>query len=124
MPSHWKPEMDKTDCVIGSLNIRKLRRSSMSNEYYKRAKFLAEKIKQKTQKCSFNVAETLGNLPSILCQVGGGERFLDSNILFSFKASNPSIFQLPKYATTNFINSTFKKPILEVYDATCHCFQK
>ncbi|CAG8673593.1 37234_t:CDS:2, partial [Gigaspora margarita] len=51
----------------------------------------------------------------------------DSNILFSFKASNPSRFQLPKYATTNFINSAFKNPIdaiLEVYDGTCHCFQK
>ncbi|CAG8753986.1 13684_t:CDS:2, partial [Dentiscutata heterogama] len=59
-------------------------------------------------------------------QVGVGERFLDSNILFSFKASDPSKYQLPKYATLNFANSLFKKPTdvtLEVNEGAYYCFQ-
>ncbi|CAG8741455.1 13344_t:CDS:2, partial [Cetraspora pellucida] len=153
MPSYWEPEMDKTDFLTGVLNARKLGPPSpMSIEYLERVKILSEKIKKKKPKVvghpSFTkvprfglycanealaipyvspmLAESLGNLPPTLCQVGGGERFLDSNILFSFKASNPSKFQLPKYATTNFANSPFKKPTevtLEVYEEACHCFQ-
>ncbi|CAG8684790.1 13223_t:CDS:2, partial [Gigaspora margarita] len=153
MPSFWNPEMDKSDWLIGALNTRKIGPSSFLNDYHKRAKILSEKIKQKKPKVvghpsfikvprfrlycanealaipyiSPMLAESLGNLPPILCQVGSGERFLDSNILFSFRASDPSKFQLPKYATMNFTNSPFKIPtkvILEVYDGTCHCFQK
>ncbi|CAG8604420.1 7305_t:CDS:2 [Dentiscutata erythropus] len=153
MASQWKPEMNKTDFVSGKLNSRKLGPpSSMSIEYLKRVKILSEKINQKKPNVvghpSFTkvprfrlycanealaipyvspmLAESLGNLPPILCQVGSGERFLDSNILFSFKASDPSKFQLPKYATTNFAKSPFKKPTevtLEVYDEACHGFQ-
>ncbi|RIB10865.1 Alpha/Beta hydrolase protein [Gigaspora rosea] len=118
MPSYWKPEMDKTDWVVGALNTRKLGPSSM---------LYCENEALAIPYISPMLAENLGNLPPILCQVGGGERFLDSNILFCFRASDPSKFQLPKYATTNFINSPFKEPtevILEVYDGTCHCFQK
>ncbi|KAF0525601.1 alpha/beta-hydrolase [Gigaspora margarita] len=153
MASFVKPEMDKTDFVSGELNSRKLGSPSpMTNEYLNRVKILSEKIKQKKPNVvshpSFTkiprfrlycanealaipyvspmLAESLGNLPPILCQVGSGERFLDSNILFSFKASDPSKFQLPKYATMNFANSPFKKPTkvtLEVYEEACHCFQ-
>ncbi|CAG8498708.1 9727_t:CDS:2 [Dentiscutata erythropus] len=153
MPSYWEPEMDKTDYTIGALNTRRLDpTSTMSIEYHERAKILSEKIKQKKPKVvghpsfikvprfrfycanealaipyvSPMLAESLGNLPPILCQVGGGERFRDSNILFSFRASDPNKFQLPKYATMNFANSPFKKPTevtLEVYDGACHCFQ-
>ncbi|CAG8795561.1 35762_t:CDS:2, partial [Gigaspora margarita] len=153
MASFVKPEMDKTDFVSGELNSRKLGPPSpMTNEYLNRVKILSEKIKQKKPNvvshpsftklprfrlyCSNEalaipyvspmLAESLGNLPPVLCQVGSGERFLDSNILFSFKASDPSKFQLPKYATMNFANSPFKKPTkvtLEVYEEACHCFQ-
>ncbi|CAG8767964.1 25493_t:CDS:2, partial [Dentiscutata erythropus] len=153
MPSYWKIEMDKTDFIVRTLSIYKLGPpTSISIKYLERVKILSEKIKQKKPKVvghpSFNtvprfnlycanealaipyvspmLAESLGNLPPILCQVGGGERFLDSNILLSFRASDPSKFQLPKYATMNFANSPFKKPtdvILEVYEGACHCFQ-
>ncbi|CAG8551329.1 15875_t:CDS:2 [Dentiscutata erythropus] len=141
MPSGWKSEMDETDFIEGTLI-----------EYLDRVKNFSEQIKQKKTKVvghpSFNkvprysiycanealaipyvspmLAESLGNLPPILCQVGGGERLLDSSILFSFRASDPSKFQLPKYATINFANSPFKKPTdvtLEVYEGACHCFQ-
>ncbi|CAG8660212.1 25523_t:CDS:2, partial [Gigaspora rosea] len=153
MPSIWSPEMDKTDFLPCTRKIPNLGTSSMSIEYHKRAKVLEEKIKQKNPNVvghpSFTkaprfllycanealaipyvspmLAESLGNLPPILCQVGGGERFLDSDILFSFRASDPSKFQFPKYATMNFTNSPFKKPtkvILEVYDEASHCFQE
>ncbi|CAG8769094.1 14441_t:CDS:2, partial [Cetraspora pellucida] len=154
MPSYWNPEMDKTDWVVRALNTRKLGpSSSLSKEYYERAKNLADKIEQKKPNVvchpSFTkvprfklycanealaipyvspmLAESLGNLPPILCQVGSGERFLDQDILFSFRASDPNNYQLPKYATMNFPNSPFKKPTkvtLEVYDGTCHCFQQ
>ncbi|CAG8664928.1 381_t:CDS:2, partial [Dentiscutata erythropus] len=118
--------------------------SSMSIEFHERVKILAEKIKQKKPKVvshpSFTkvprfrlycanvalaiphvspmLAESLGNFPPILC-ISGGERLADSNGLFSFRASYPNKFQVPKYATVNFANSPFKKPtevILEVYD--------
>ncbi|CAG8501544.1 2245_t:CDS:2 [Scutellospora calospora] len=124
----------------------------MSIEFLDHVKILAEKIKKKKPNVvghpSFTkipryhfycanealaipyispmLAESLGNLPPILCQVGGGERFLDSNILFSFRASDPNKYQLPKYTTTNFANSSFKNPTevtLEVYDEAFHCFQ-
>ncbi|CAG8605292.1 11397_t:CDS:2, partial [Dentiscutata heterogama] len=152
MPSIWNPEMDKTD-FVPMIKFPNLGTSSMSIEFHERAKILAEKIKQKNPNVvghpsfakaprfllycanealaipyiSPMLAESLGNLPPILCQVGGGERFLDSDILFSFRASDPSKFQLPKYATMNFTNSPFKKPtkvILEVYDEASHCFQQ
>ncbi|CAG8748991.1 15874_t:CDS:2, partial [Dentiscutata heterogama] len=72
------------------------------------------------------LAESLGNLPPILMQVGGGDRLRDAGVLLSFRASDPSKYQIPKYATTNFENSPFKKPTevtLEVYDEACHCVQ-
>ncbi|RIB26218.1 Alpha/Beta hydrolase protein [Gigaspora rosea] len=154
MPSIWDPEMDKTDYLPGDLGISKFKSVvTMSNEIHEQAKLLAEKIKQKKPKVvshpSFTkvprfrlhcanealaipyvspmLAESLGNLPPILCQVGGGERLLDSSILFSFRASDPNKFQVPKYVTMNFANSRFKKPtevILEVYDELFHCFQR
>ncbi|CAG8726431.1 712_t:CDS:2, partial [Funneliformis mosseae] len=71
------------------------------------------------------LAESLGNLPPILCQAGGEERLRDSIVLFGFKASDPSKHQVPKYATENFAKSSYKKPTkvtLEVYDDACHCF--
>ncbi|CAG8657171.1 9353_t:CDS:2, partial [Funneliformis mosseae] len=71
------------------------------------------------------LAESLGNLPPIFCQAGGEERLRDSIVLFAFKASDPSKYQVPKYATENFANSPFKKPTkvtLEVYDEAFHCF--
>ncbi|CAG8515913.1 35860_t:CDS:2, partial [Racocetra persica] len=136
MPSYWKPEMDKTDFIAGVLNIRKLGPPSpMSIEYLERVKILSEKIKQKKPKVVGHPSFTKVPRFMLYCanealaipyQVGGGERFLDSNILFSFRASDPSKFQLPKYATTNFANSPFKKPTevtLEVYEEACHCFQ-
>ncbi|CAG8648133.1 13517_t:CDS:2 [Dentiscutata erythropus] len=110
MPSYWKPEMDKTDFIAGALNFQDL-------IYIVQMKLWPFHM----------LVQSLGNLPPILCQVGGGERFLDSNILFSFRASDPSKFQLPKYATMNFANSPFKKPTdvtLEVYEGACHCFQE
>ncbi|CAG8720704.1 17830_t:CDS:2 [Dentiscutata erythropus] len=145
MPSYWKPEMDKTDFTIGALNTRKLGPpSSMSIEYLKRVKILSEKIKQKKPNVvghpSFTkvprfrlycanealaipyISPMLGKFTTYF-QVGSGERFLDSNILFSFKASDPNKFQLPKYATRNFANSPFKNVILDVYEGACHCFQ-
>ncbi|CAG8551307.1 15874_t:CDS:2 [Dentiscutata erythropus] len=118
MPSYWKPEMDKTDFIAGALNVCKL--VPRFNLYCANEALAIPYV-------SPMLAESLGNLPPILCQVGGGERFLDSNILFSFRASDPSKFQIPKYATMNFVNSPFKKPTdvtLEVYEGACHCFQR
>ncbi|CAG8719876.1 12354_t:CDS:2, partial [Racocetra persica] len=69
------------------------------------------------------LAESLGNLPPILCQVGGDERIRDEAILVSHKAASPHEYQLPSYATKNFEKSPFKKPtkvILEVYDDMPH----
>ncbi|CAG8668464.1 3189_t:CDS:2 [Funneliformis mosseae] len=152
MPSYWDSEMDKSDIVSGRLCLPPLGPPGpLSIEYLKRVKILSEKIKQKKPKVvghdSFTkiprirlycanealaipyvspmLAESLGNLPPILCQTGGGERFRDSIVLFGFKASDPSKYQLPKYATENFDKSPFKKPTkvtLEVYDDACHCF--
>lgn len=145
--------MDETDFIPGSLCMIKLGPPCpMANEYLDRVKILSEKIKQKKPNVvshpSFTkvprfglycanealaipyvspmLAESLGNLPPILCQIGGAERFRDSGVFFSFKASDPSKYQLPKYAMTNFANSPFKKPTkvtLEVYDELSHGFQ-
>ncbi|CAG8447218.1 26095_t:CDS:2 [Gigaspora rosea] len=112
MPSNWDPEMDKTDYLPAELGISKFKLVvSMSTEFHEQAKFLEEKIKQKKTKSALAIpyvspmlAESLGNLPPILCQVG-----------------------VPKYATMNFANSLFKNPtevILEVYDELFHCFQR
>ncbi|CAG8811766.1 27941_t:CDS:2, partial [Dentiscutata erythropus] len=72
------------------------------------------------------LAESLGDLPPILCQVGGVERLRDEGILLSYKAAYPHEYQLPSYATKNFEKSPFKNPtkvILEVYDDMPHCWQ-
>ncbi|CAG8635610.1 44239_t:CDS:2 [Gigaspora margarita] len=125
MLSCWDPEIDKTGYLLAALSI--LRFKSLASEFHKWAKLLEEKIKQKKPKVSLMFAESLGNLLSILCQVGSGEKFLDSSILFSFRASDPNKFQVSKYATMNFVNSQFKKPtevILEVYDKLFYCFQQ
>ncbi|CAI2189096.1 10799_t:CDS:2 [Funneliformis geosporum] len=152
MPSYWEPGMDKSDMIPGRLCFPPLGPPGpLSIEYLKRVKILSEKIKQKKPKVvghhSFTkiprfrllcanealaipyfspmLAESLGNLPPILCQAGGGERLRDSIILFSYKASDPSKYQVPKYAMENFSESPFKKPTkvtLEVYDEACHCF--
>ncbi|CAG8736941.1 4241_t:CDS:2, partial [Cetraspora pellucida] len=71
------------------------------------------------------LAESLGDLPPILCQVGGLEKLHDEAILFSHKAANPHDYQLPSYATKNFDKSPFKNPtkvILEVYDDMPHAW--
>ncbi|CAG8712663.1 13811_t:CDS:2, partial [Dentiscutata heterogama] len=68
------------------------------------------------------LAESLGNLPPILCQIGD-EKFRDETILISYKAASPREYQLPSYATKNFEKSPFKNPtkvILEVYDDMPH----
>ncbi|CAG8669625.1 13388_t:CDS:2 [Funneliformis mosseae] len=152
MPSYREPGMDKSDMVPGKLFFPPLGPPGpMSIEYLERAKILSEKIKQKKPKVvghpSFTnlprikfycanealaipyvspmLAESLGNLPPIFCQAGGGERFRDSIVLFCFKASDPSKYQVPEYAMENFSKSPFKKPTkvtLEVYDDACHCF--
>src|SRR5438876_971602 len=94
MPSYWEPEMDKTDFIFGALCTRKLGPPCpMSNEYLDRVNILSEKIKQKKPNVvghpSFTkvprfrmycanealaipyvspmLAESLGNLPPILC---------------------------------------------------------
>ncbi|CAG8744840.1 12202_t:CDS:2 [Racocetra persica] len=153
MPSFSNPEIDKTDIVGGKLDLHTLGLStSIAIEYLEHVKILLEKIKQKQPKVvshpsftkvpRFNLycaneaiaipyvspmlAESLENLLPILYQVGDSERFLNSNILFSFRAFDPSKFQLPKYTTTNFANLPFKeltKVILEVYKEACHYFQ-
>ncbi|CAG8653981.1 11405_t:CDS:2 [Dentiscutata heterogama] len=154
MPSYWEPEMDKTDHIPKLLVCPDLGPPCpMSIEYLERAKIVSERIKQKKPNVvghpSFTkfprlrlycanealaipyvspmLAESLGNLPPILVQVGGGDRLRDSVVLLSIRASDPTKYQIPKYATTNFENSPFKKPTevtLELYDDACHCFQK
>ncbi|CAG8783910.1 345_t:CDS:2, partial [Dentiscutata erythropus] len=72
------------------------------------------------------LAESLGDLPPIFCQVGELERLRDEGILLSYKAAYLHEYQLPSYATKNFENSPFKNPtkvILEVYDDMPHCWQ-
>ncbi|CAG8519460.1 6873_t:CDS:2, partial [Scutellospora calospora] len=152
MPSFWNHDMDKTDHVPRKLIFPKLGPPCpMSIEYLERVKIVSERIKQKKPKVvghsSFTkfprirmycanealaipyvspmLAESLGNLPPILMQVGGGDRLRDAGVLLSFRASDPCKYQVPKFATENFENSPFKKPTevtLEVYDEACHCF--
>ncbi|KAF0393710.1 alpha/beta-hydrolase [Gigaspora margarita] len=150
MPSFWDTEIDKVDHFPKSLGLHKIVSSSPAKEeYIANAKFLADKIAQKKPTIvghpSFTevprlqfycanealavpyispmLAESLGNLPPILCQVGGQEKLHDEAILFSHKAASPHEYQLPSYATKNFENSPFKNPtkvILEVYDDMPH----
>ncbi|CAG8486247.1 14028_t:CDS:2, partial [Dentiscutata erythropus] len=131
MPSCWNPEMDKTDFIGSPIEfleiVKKFSEGHPSFTKVPRSNLYCANEALAIPYVSPMLAESLGNLPPILCQVGGGERFLDSNILFSFRASDPSKFQLPKYATMSFANSPFKKPTnvtLEVYEGACHCFQK
>ncbi|CAG8467903.1 3167_t:CDS:2, partial [Gigaspora rosea] len=153
MPSFWDPGMDKTDHVPKLLCFPKIGPPChMSDEYLERVKIVSERIEQKKPNVvghpSFStsprirlycanealaipyvspmLAESLGSLPPILMQVGGGDRLRDAGVLLSFRASDPSKYRIPKYATTNFENSPFKEPTevtLEVYDEACHCIQ-
>ncbi|CAG8646926.1 19680_t:CDS:2, partial [Racocetra persica] len=150
MPSKWDPEIAKVDFIPLRLDyFANLPSSPAMDEYHVNAKALADKIALKNPKIvgdpSFTevprfrlycanealaipyvspmLAESLGNLPPILCQVGGDERIRDDAILISHKAASPNEYQLPSYATKNFEKSPFKKPtkvILEVYDDMPH----
>ncbi|CAG8565788.1 14413_t:CDS:2 [Cetraspora pellucida] len=153
MPSKWNPELDKVDYVPSELDVFiKLPLSPAMNEFHADAKALADKIALKNPKivshpsftevprfqlyCAneaiYNIlisspmlAESLGNLPPILCQVGGDEKFRDEAVLICHKAASPHEYQLPSYATENFEKSPFKKPtkvILEVYDDMPHAW--
>ncbi|KAF0396649.1 alpha/beta-hydrolase [Gigaspora margarita] len=153
MPSYLDAEIDKADFIDKKLGIRGIgSSSSLEDEFNANVKALSDKIAQKkptivghpsfTEVPRFNLycaneaiaipyispmlAESLGDLPPILCQVGGLERFRDEGILFSYKAAYPHEYQLPSYATKNFENSPFKSPtkvILEVYDDMPHAWQ-
>ncbi|CAG8532342.1 6336_t:CDS:2, partial [Scutellospora calospora] len=152
MPSFWDSEIDKIDYMPKELGFFKIKTSSpVMDQYITNAKALADKIAQKkptivghpsftkVPRFQFYCAnealaipyirqvhltyESLGDLPPILCQVGGSERFRDEAILFSFKASNPKEYKLPSYATKNFEKSPFKNPtkvLLEIYDDMPH----
>ncbi|KAF0439332.1 alpha/beta-hydrolase [Gigaspora margarita] len=152
MPSFLDAEIDKADIVPKILGFRKIGPSSpIADESIANAKALSDKIAQKKPNIvghpSFTeipqiqlycanealaipyvspmLAESLGDLPPILCQVGGLERLRDEAILFSHKAANPHEYQLPSYATKNFKKSPFKNPtkvILEVYDEMPHAW--
>ncbi|RIB18306.1 Alpha/Beta hydrolase protein [Gigaspora rosea] len=152
MPSYLDAEIDKADYIDKKLGIRGIgSSSSLEDEFNANVKALADKIAQKKPKIvghpsftevpRFNLycaneaiaipyispmlAESLGDLPPILCQVGGLERFRDEGILFSYKAAYPHEYQLPSYATKNFEKSPFKNPtkvILEVYDDMPHAW--
>ncbi|CAG8757710.1 29769_t:CDS:2, partial [Racocetra persica] len=152
MPSKWDSELDKVDYIPAALDyFANLPSSPVMEEFLVNAKALADKMVLKNPKIvshpsfteipRFNLycpnealaipyvspmlAESLGNLPPILCQVGGGERFLDEAILISHKAASPHEYLLPSYATKNFEKSHFKKPtkvILEVYDDMPHAW--
>ncbi|CAG8754978.1 6162_t:CDS:1, partial [Funneliformis mosseae] len=94
MPSYWDSEMDKSDMIRGTLCLPSLGPPCpMSIEYLERVKILSEKIEQKKPKVvghpsfikfprirlycanealaipyvSPMLAESLGNLPPILC---------------------------------------------------------
>ncbi|KAF0516125.1 alpha/beta-hydrolase [Gigaspora margarita] len=71
------------------------------------------------------LAESLGNLLSIRCQVGGDKRARDKAILICYKTASPHEYQLTSYTTKNFEMLPFKKPIkviLEVYDDMPHAW--
>ncbi|KAF0547351.1 lipase/esterase family protein [Gigaspora margarita] len=153
MPSFWDAELDKVDFIHKKLGSREIGPSSpVADEYITNAKALSNKIAQKkptivghpsfTEIPRFQLyctnealaipyvspmlAESLGGLPPILCQVGGLERLRDEGILFNYKAAYPHEYQLPSYATKNFEKSPFKNPtkvILEVYDDMPHVWQ-
>ncbi|KAF0511809.1 alpha/beta-hydrolase [Gigaspora margarita] len=150
MPSFWNAELNKIDLIPSKLGFYDIGAPSpASEEYFVTAKALADKIALKkptmvshpsfTEVPRFQLycanealaipyvspmlAESLGNLPPILCQVGGDEKLRDESILISYKAANPHEYQLPSYATKNFEKSPFKNPtkvILEVYDDMPH----
>ncbi|CAG8803512.1 28609_t:CDS:2, partial [Dentiscutata erythropus] len=72
------------------------------------------------------LAESLGNIPPMLLQVGEVERMHDEVVLFGHKATQPHKFRVPQYSTSNFDESPFQKPtsiILEVYDDMPHGWQ-
>ncbi|RIB07389.1 Alpha/Beta hydrolase protein [Gigaspora rosea] len=150
MPSFWDTEIINADLIRDTFNIRPS--SSLADEFFANAKALSDKIAQKkpaivghpsfTEVSRFQLycanealaipyispmlAESLGNLPPILCQVGGFERLRDEAILLSNKAAYPQEYQLPSYSTKNFEKSPFKKPtkvILEIYDDMPHVWQ-
>ncbi|RIB27180.1 Alpha/Beta hydrolase protein [Gigaspora rosea] len=150
MPSFWDTEIITADLIRDTFNIRPS--SSLADEFIADAKSLSDKIAQKKPAivshpsfievprfqlyCTNEalaipyisplLAESLGNLPPILCQVGGFERLRDEAIFFSYKAAYPQEYQLPSYATKNFEKSPFKKPtkvILEVYNDMPHFWQ-
>ncbi|CAG8656243.1 5788_t:CDS:2, partial [Racocetra persica] len=153
MPSFWDAEMDKVDFLPSDLGLFTNYPSSPAiDEYQVNAKALADKIALKkptivshpsfTELPRFNyycanealaipyvspmLAESLGNLPPILCQVGGDEKLHNEATLISHKAASPHEYQLPSYATKNFEKSPFKKPtkvILEIYDDMPHAWQ-
>ncbi|RIB25234.1 Alpha/Beta hydrolase protein [Gigaspora rosea] len=73
------------------------------------------------------LAESLGNMPPMLLQVGEVERIHDEVVLFGHKATQPHKFRVPQYSTSNFDESPFQKPtsvILEVYDDMPHGWQR
>ncbi|CAG8765556.1 7569_t:CDS:2 [Gigaspora margarita] len=146
MPSFWDAEVDKADFIPKLLGFHK---TSPDEEFIANAKALSDKISLKKPTIvghpSFTevprvqlycanealaipyispmLAESLGDLPPILCQVGGLERFRDEAVLFGHKASSPHEYQLPSYAAKNFEKSSFKNPtkvVLEVYDDMVH----
>ncbi|CAG8470126.1 97_t:CDS:2 [Dentiscutata heterogama] len=147
MPSFWDPEFKKVDIIGERINIRPS--TPLADEFIANTKTLSDKIAQKKPNIvghpSFTevprvqlycanealaipyvspmLAESLGDLPPILCQTGGLERLRDEAILFSHKAAHPHEYQVPSYATKNFEKSPFKNPtkvILEVYDDMPH----
>ncbi|RIB19220.1 Alpha/Beta hydrolase protein [Gigaspora rosea] len=152
MPSFWDDLVDKVDILPKILGGRKIWPSSpVADEYIANVKALSNKIDKKkptivghpsfTKVPRFQfycanealaipyaspmLAESLGDLPPILFQVGELERVRDEAIFFSFKAAFPHEYQIPSYATKNFVKSPFKNPtkvILEVYDDMPHCW--
>ncbi|CAG8444078.1 7322_t:CDS:2 [Scutellospora calospora] len=73
------------------------------------------------------LAESLGEMPPMLLQVGEVERIHNEVVLFGYKATQPHKFRVPKYSTSNFDKSPFQKPtsvILEVYDDMPHGWQR
>ncbi|CAG8769322.1 11537_t:CDS:2 [Dentiscutata erythropus] len=147
MPSFSDPEIQKVDIIGQRIRIRPS--TPLAEEFNANAKALSDKIAQKkpnivghpsfTEVPRFQLycanealaipyfspmlAESLGNLPPILCQVGELERFRDETILFSHKAAYPQEYQLPSYAAKNFEKSPFKNPtqvILEIYEDMPH----
>ncbi|RIB19221.1 hypothetical protein C2G38_2036236 [Gigaspora rosea] len=149
MPSFWDDLAVKVDILPTILGGRKIWPSSpVADEYIANVKALSNKIDQKKPTIvghpSFTkvpriqfycanealdipyaspmLAESLGDLPPILFQVG---RLRYETIFFSFKAAFPHKYRIPSYATKNFVKSPFKNPtkvILEVYDDMPHCW--